>query len=620
MLKPKSFNYLESLLDQAISAYGRGEFHQTIAVLQPITAMDPAALKKWDNFKAALAYLTGSLAQTGRYREALDFQARLLGMGASTHADRDNFLKLLRSAGSALPSSKAFREALTKTLEREGVGDFVVEAALALQSDPSFKASLNQVSAAPEATLVETLLKGEWHNLLQSPLLRLLMREAVIPVPEFERFFRRIRKAILLASRHERFSRGGKCFARQDKEFIGLLAQYVRLTEYALFEDAEEAGQVADLRRRLETELAAFTRLTESLLLDLALFGLYRPWPELEGADVLFDTPASAWPAHLRPLWREWLDLREERAMRPGIPALTPIGAGISSLVRGQYEENPYPRWKHKPQSTGRVSAARLLTALIPGFPAPARFHQPIDLLVAGCGTGLEAVNMDAQLITNSFLAIDLSRASLAYALRMTRQLEVGEGIEFRQADILELDGLERSFDLITSVGVLHHLEEPLAGWRILTRRLRPGGVMYVGLYSEYAGQTVLKARALIEKRGWEATPENMRQFRREVLDQAHEELNLLPNWRDFYSLSMVRDLVFHVNEHRFTFPKIKACLGELGLTFLGLEGLSPAILQAYRQMFPDDPGATNLDYWARFEEQNSLTFVNMYRFFVAKF
>ena len=32
------------------------------------------------------------------------------------------------------------------------------------------------------------------------------------------------------------------------------------------------------------------------------------------------------------------------------------------------------------------------------------------------------------------------------------------------QADILELEALDQTFDIIESVGVLHHLGDPLAG------------------------------------------------------------------------------------------------------------------------------------------------------------
>ena len=43
-------------------------------------------------------------------------------------------------------------------------------------------------------------------------------------------------------------------------------------------------------------------------------------------------------------------------------------------------------------------------------------------------------------------------------------------------------------------------------------------------------------------------------------------------NYDDFYSLSELRDLLFHVQEHRFTIPLIKDHLNKLGLKFCGFE------------------------------------------------
>ena len=40
----------------------------------------------------------------------------------------------------------------------------------------------------------------------------------------------------------------------------------------------------------------------------------------------------------------------------------------------------------------------------------------------------------------------------------------------------------------------------------------------------------------------------------------------------DFYSTSGVRDLLFHVKEHRFTIPKIKKIMKKLNIKFLGFE------------------------------------------------
>ena len=51
------------------------------------------------------------------------------------------------------------------------------------------------------------------------------------------------------------------------------------------------------------------------------------------------------------------------------------------------------------------------------------------------------------------------------------------------QADILDFkDKLNKQFDIIESIGVLHHMDNPMAGWKILTDCLKPGGLMKIGL------------------------------------------------------------------------------------------------------------------------------------------
>ena len=56
----------------------------------------------------------------------------------------------------------------------------------------------------------------------------------------------------------------------------------------------------------------------------------------------------------------------------------------------------------------------------------------------------------------------------MAYAKRKTVELGV-KNIEYMQADILDLAKLNKQFDIIESAGVLHHMNDPMAGWKILT-------------------------------------------------------------------------------------------------------------------------------------------------------
>lgn len=48
------------------------------------------------------------------------------------------------------------------------------------------------------------------------------------------------------------------------------------------------------------------------------------------------------------------------------------------------------------------------------------------------------------------------------------------------QADILDLELMNQTFDIIESSGVLHHMKNPLAGWKVLANCLKPSGLMRV--------------------------------------------------------------------------------------------------------------------------------------------
>ena len=79
-------------------------------------------------------------------------------------------------------------------------------------------------------------------------------------------------------------------------------------------------------------------------------------------------------------------------------------------------------------------------------------------------------------------LAIDLSLSSISYAIRKTREAGI-TNVEYAQADILKLGDIARTFDIIESGGVLHHLADPFVGWRdpsvtVATRRIHGIGFL----------------------------------------------------------------------------------------------------------------------------------------------
>jgi SAM-dependent methyltransferase len=283
--------------------------------------------------------------------------------------------------------------------------------------------------------------------------------------------------------------------------------------------------------------------------------------------------------------------------------------------VREQYEQNPYPRWVHAASVAEPTTIDEHLRNQFPWAPfRPLANGTGIDILVAGCGTGRHPIELARKYRDARVLAIDLSLTSLCYAKRRTPAALAGR-IEYAQADILELGSINRSFDLIEVSGVLHHLADPLAGWRALLSLLRPGGFMHVGLYSEVARHDIAAARTFIAERDYRPTADDIRRCRQDLLNSP---LKAVAKAGDFFSTSECRDLLFHIQERRLTIPEIKSFLAENDLKFIGFE-FPPRVMQHYRNMFGGDHLMRDLDRWHALESERPDTFAGMYQFWVQK-
>jgi SAM-dependent methyltransferase len=389
--------------------------------------------------------------------------------------------------------------------------------------------------------------------------------------------------------------------------FACALARQCFINEYVYVQAEAESRLASGLRDRLLQDLASGAAITS---LTLAVVAAYFPLHAMPMAEALL---RRDWPVTVAGLLRVQLrEPLEEVGERTAIATLTPIKNSVSLQVMRQYEENPYPRWTINPLSAFAADQARGRTI------ASAEWQAELDILIAGCGTGLHPV-YTAQIYPNArLLGVDVSLTSLAYARRKTRELGL-RNIEYAQADILELGTIGRTFDSIESVGVLHHLAEPTAGWRVLVSLLRPGGRMRIGLYSNLARRVIAEARARIAAAGYRATAGDIRRCRQDIIREAGR-WKMLIGARDFYSMSGCRDLLFNVMEHRFTIPEIAAFLNDNDLSFLGFEPFDdPTVIENFHKQFPGAADEANLDQWRRFEADYPETFWGMYIFMVGK-
>lgn len=530
------------------------------------------------------------------------------------------FAQALRGLRMTAPDP-ALRADLLEALAQPGAehGHLMDAVVSAVFLEPAMAALRDAVARAdangddPVAAVAPLLrLAGTVRGLTGDALLIALLNTAIVTDTMLERTLTVLRHALLDAAAEDGIS------PLDHPGWLPVLCALARqcfLNEYVFAETPKETAAVAGLDRALvmiavERDVPPPSR--------VALFAAYRPLAGWIGGDAL--ESHGSWPDEMRRL----LDLqvaepREEQALAAAMPRLTVMdGNPVSRLVRAQYESNPYPRWIDVGLLDAPMPAPRLLRALFPHLVLDAGpdWSAP-EVLIAGCGTGRESVWTANQIAGARVLAVDLSLASLAYAQRQTRRLGIA-AVDYAQADLMELGGLNRRFDIIQSVGVLHHLADPLAGWRVLTSLLRPGGLMKIGLYSERARDTVVAVRDHIARHGYGSTADEIRRFRQDILAlPAEDPIRAIAASPDFHNISACRDLVFHVQEHRLTLPRIADWITELGLEFIGFQLDDPAVAHRYRRRFPEDPEMASLALWDRFEAENPRIFGGLYQFWV---
>jgi len=580
---------IAELMAQANEAYRARRLAQAEIVCKQVLARAPA--------HATCLNLLGVVYQTaGRHRPAIKLFAKAIAVDDLDAGFHYNIACSYQALAEPTPAAMHFRKAITLGMgDNKHVEEFVMENVTIRQCIARI------VSQDPVVGNAVAFGADDLAAIASDAFLRCALQLTTLHGVMLELFLTKLRAALLRLA-------GANAFAavQVDDAVIDLLsalAQQCFINEYVFAQTGEEAEQANRLRELLTQQLSRGDGVAPLLLAAVAA---YFPLHALREAKSLLTLP---WPECTADLLR--MQVREpieEAEDRPAIPALTPIDDDVSVAVMRQYDENPYPRWTINPFIVRAADRKRQ--------PHPVGEDAAVgdDVLIAGCGTGQHPFSNAQYSPQARILAVDISRTALAYARRKTRE-EGLHNIEYAQADILKLGAIGRTFDRIETVGVLHHLAEPKAGWRVLLSLLAPNGTMRVGLYSAAARRAVVEARALIAERGYSATADDIRAVRQTIIHG--QSTNTLLKIADFYTMSGCRDLLFNVMEHRFTIPEIAAFLNEHGLLFHGFE-LEPAIIERFQERYPGGEALTNLDNWHEFETANPDTFWHMYVFTVS--
>lgn len=400
-------------------------------------------------------------------------------------------------------------------------------------------------------------------------------------------------------------------------DFAARLGMQCFHNEYVYDEVTDEALLVNELLEQVEAALAGAPTDSTSLTLQLLAIALYRPLYSVTGIGNLGVTA----PHPLTQLLEVTVqNPQRERELAKTIPQLGAISDDISLRVKQQYEQNPYPRWISFDQLVLRKNYFESMKAdyVAPKLRQPSAAN-PTRVLIAGCGTGQHAISVARRYDHVTVTAIDISMASLAYARRMASQYRVSN-IEFIQCDILSIASLQKTFEVIESVGTLHHMQSPDDGLRALTQILAPNGILRIGLYSQLARENINTIRSSL-------TAELISQFDvtqfRHVRNQLMLKLydNSILGVADFFSSSGCRDLLCHVHEHQYTIAGLQQLLDNCGLQFQGFNfqrGRSLGKL-LYKKHYGSDAKMQILERWDVIEKQTPDLFADMYTFYASK-
>ena len=593
-LKPE---YVDTHINLGIAFKSLGNYQKAISCFEKAIQIEPKNIRSYN-------ILGRVFKEQGQYSKAIACYEKLIKINPNDLIILNGVLDLFTSIQfSNISSNKnnSIKNLILFLFKKNNINHNLVfhNAKLLFYNDKHNKNLEKAVNS-------ESILLNEriFQELLNEEIIQLILQKSCIRDRLVEKFLTKIRKEILFSLKEEKKNDLDKYC-----NFIISLAEQSFLNEYLFFQSEQEILLIRDLEKKI-------IKNTEVSEIEIAILASYMPLLASEGIKNKLSNYTSK-----NFLFEDLIKMQirepiEELKYKNSIKSIKPITDKVSKKVRDQYEENPYPRWRYANKSVTANFILHLNDDIRPNnIKFNNKFLNP-NILIAGCGTGQQLVNAIGYQ-NSKILGVDLSLASLAYAKRKIEEIGI-KNIELLQGDILHLKDLNEKFDVIECGGVLHHMSEPLKGLKILLDLLEPHGFLKLGLYSEIARKHIIKIRNYIKKNNYKNTLKDIRNCRESILNQNDDkELHKIVYNNDFYSTSNTRDLIFHVQEHRFTIPEIENIIKRFNLEFLGFA--NPFFKKKYLQTFPDDKKNLSLDNWSKFEIENSDTFKGMYQFWVRK-
>src|ERR1700752_1797563 len=245
----------------------------------------------------------------------------------------------------------------------------------------------------------------------------------------------------------------------------------------------------------------------------------------------------------------------------------------VTEAVRKQYEAYSYPPPIENAEKFLKQWGPLTCDPKFAGIQLwpEGRHRQDLRIFCAGCGSPPAAL-LSLKNPAASVLGIDLSETSLTHT-KLLRPRHSLANLELRQMSLLDVGELNRSFDLIVSTGVLHHLPDPDAGLKALADVLDPSGSMAIMLYGKTGRAGVYLVQDILRRLGAGQNAEGLG-MARELLKfvPSHHYListtGKLPN--DLADDAGIVDMLLHPQDRAYSVPEILELVEAAGLIFFG--------------------------------------------------
>lgn len=261
------------------------------------------------------------------------------------------------------------------------------------------------------------------------------------------------------------------------------------------------------------------------------------------------------------------------------------------------------PLYSALPYPDDGVVRTTISTILFKGIQkyAPHLLTKTLDILDLGCGTGEVTAGIALKFQDAKVTGVDINEVSLLKAKELTRKKKIN--VTFEQTDILGGEPPKKKYDIITSIGVLHHLEDPKSGFSKVRGLIKNDGIFLCAVYSRLGRWNDMAVRHILDHilsvTSFDQRAEAINHLR---LSSKHGNAlffnNLIArlrfgpplNWFEIIQVFLKRKKISHISdtfsnpcEHLFYFRELLDIFSQTGWSFISIAENSGLPVSAYQ-------------------------------------